>query len=256
MNRYLIIVFVFFLTVFLGACSKAPETLQNNWPQFRGYHASGLNTRKATPTEWNVETGKNVLWRTPIAGLAHSAPIIWGDRVYMTTAVGPGEAELKIGRYGAIAAAEDQGHHEWRLLAMDRQSGEILFDKLAYEGIPRSLRHTKGTHCNSTPATNGDYLVAYLGSEGLFCFDMEGELLWQKDLGDMDAGYFKVKTAEWGFASSPVIHDGKVIVQCDVQEDAFLAVYNLEDGEEVWRTPRSDVPTWSTPAVVDDKHKS
>ena len=251
MNRYLIIVFVFFLTVFLGACSKAPETLQNNWPQFRGYHASGLDTRKATPTEWNVETGKNVLWRTPIAGLAHSAPIIWGDRVYMTTAVGPGEAELKIGRYGAIAAAEDQGHHEWRLLAMDRQSGEILFDKLAYEGIPRSLRHTKGTHCNSTPATNGDYLVAYLGSEGLFCFDMEGELLWQKDLGDMDAGYFKVKTAEWGFASSPVIHDGKVIVQCDVQEDAFLAVYNLEDGEEVWRTPRSDVPTWSTPAVVD-----
>jgi outer membrane protein assembly factor BamB len=93
----------------------------------------------------------------------------------MTTAVGPGEAELKIGRYGAIAAAEDQGHHEWRLLAMDRQSGEILFDKLAYEGIPRSLRHTKGTHCNSTPATNGDYLVAYLGSEGLFCFDMEGD---------------------------------------------------------------------------------
>lgn len=242
---------ILLLSSFSAGCKKQTETIAHNWPQFRGPGASGLDTTLPTPANWDVETGDNVLFRTPIPGLAHSAPIIWGDRVYLTTAVGPGEAELKIGLYGAIAAAEDQGHHEWRLLSLDRQSGKVIFDKLAHEGIPKSLRHTKGTHCNSTPATNGDYIVAYLGSEGLFCFDMDGELVWKKDLGNMDAGYFKVKTAQWGFASSPVIHDGKVIVQCDVQEDAFLAVFDIENGEELWRTARSDVPTWSTPAVVD-----
>lgn len=247
---------ILLLSSFSAGCKKQTESIAHNWPQFRGPGAGGLDTTLPTPASWDVETGENVLFRTPIPGLAHSAPIIWGDRVYLTTAVGPGEAELKIGLYGAIEAAEDQGHHEWRLLSLDRQSGEVIFDKLAHDGIPQSLRHTKGTHCNSTPATNGDYIVAYLGSEGLFCFDMDGELVWKKDLGNMDAGYFKVKTAQWGFASSPVIHDGKVIVQCDVQEDAFLAVFDIENGEELWRTARSDVPTWSTPAVVDVSGKT
>ncbi len=223
----------------------------DQWSQFRGYKASGVDASKPTPTEWDVSSGKHLLWQTPVPGLAHSAPIFWNDRVYVTTAVGPDEAELKIGIYGAIAAAEDQGLHEWRLLAMDKKTGEVLFDKLGYKGIPRSVRHTKGTHCNSTPATNGEYIVTYFGSEGLFCFDMEGELVWHKDLGSMDAGYFKVKTAQWGFASSPIIHDGKVVVQCDVQEGAFLAVFDVKTGDEIWRTPRSDVPTWSTPAIVE-----
>ncbi|MDA0347386.1 MAG: PQQ-binding-like beta-propeller repeat protein [Verrucomicrobia bacterium] len=250
MKHLLFFIFPLVILIFWG-CGNAQQTSENNWPQFRGYQANGLDLRKPTPTEWNVESGQNVLWQTPVSGLAHSAPIIWGERIYVTTAVGPGEAELKIGLYGDIAAAEDQGLHQWRLLAIDRKTGQVIFDKLGHEGIPRSVRHTKGTHCNSTPATDGEHIVAYLGSEGLFCFDMDGDLVWKKDLGSMDAGYFKVKTAQWGFASSPVIHDGKVVVQCDVQEGAFLAVFDLESGEEVWRTPRSDVPTWSTPTVVE-----
>ena len=239
----------FSILLFIAAIASAGASA-SQWSQFRGHEASGLDARSPTPTVWNVETGKNVLFRTPIPGLAHSAPIIWDDRVYVTTAVGPGEAELKIGLYGAIGAADDQGHHEWRILALDRSTGQIVYDKLAYEGIPRSLRHTKATHCNSTPATNGEYIVAYLGSEGLFCFDMEGELQWRVDLGDMDAGYFKVQTAQWGFASSPIIHQGKVVVQCDVQKDSFIAVYDIENGRELWRTARNDVPTWSTPNIA------
>ena len=239
----------FSILLFIAAIASI-EANASQWSQFRGHKASGLDTRAPTPTTWNVETGKNILFRTPIPGLAHSAPIIWDDRVYLTTAVGPSEAELKIGLYGAIGAADDQGHHEWRLLAIDRNTGKVIFDKLAYEGIPRSLRHTEATHCNSTPATNGEYIVAYLGSEGLFCFDMEGELQWRVDLEDMDAGYFKVQTAQWGFASSPIIHDGKVVVQCDVQKDSFIAVYDIENGRELWRTARNDVPTWSTPNIA------
>ncbi|MCB1120322.1 MAG: PQQ-binding-like beta-propeller repeat protein [Verrucomicrobiae bacterium] len=225
-------------------------SVSENWPQFRGPQASGLDTRKETPVSWNVETGENILWKTSVPGLAHSAPIIWGDRIYVTTAVGPGEAELKIGLYGDIGAAEDQGEHEWRLLAFNKHTGKEVFNTLAHQGIPKSLRHTKATHCNSTPATDGEHIVAYLGSEGLFCFNMRGKLLWQKDLGAMDAGYFKVKTAQWGFASSPVIHDGKVVVQCDVQNDSFLAVFDVKTGDDIWRTARSDVPTWSTPAIA------
>lgn len=242
---------VLYSLVLAFAVSLGAEPSSHQWSQFRGYQANGLDMSKPTVTEWNVETGKHVLWQTPIPGLAHSAPIIWGDRIYVTTAVGPGEAELKIGLYGDIGAAEDQGPHQWRLLAINRKTGKVIFDKPGHAGIPSSLRHTKATHCNSTPATDGNYIVAYFGSEGLFCFDMTGSLVWRKDLGAMDAGYFKVPTAQWGFASSPVIWNGKVIVQCDVQQDSFLAVFDLGSGKEIWRTPRKDVPTWSTPTVVE-----
>ncbi|MBK1826837.1 PQQ-like beta-propeller repeat protein [Haloferula rosea] len=222
----------------------------DHWPQFRGPAASGLVEGAPTVTRWNVETGENILWKVPVAGLAHSAPIIWEDRIYLTTVVAPGDPELKIGLYGDISSTEDKGVHHWRLIALDRATGQVVFDKEGHQAVPRSQRHRKATQCNSTPATNGEYIVAYFGSEGLFCFDMEGELVWKKDLGAMDAGYFKVPTSQWGFASSPIIHEGKVIVQCDVQKDAFLAVYDLKTGEELWKTARHDVPTWSTPAIA------
>jgi outer membrane protein assembly factor BamB len=111
-------------------------------------------------------------------------------------------------------------------------------------------RHTKATHCNSTPATDGERIVEIFGSEGLFCFDLKGKLLWKKDLGPMDSGFFMMPGAQWGFGSSPIIHEGRVIVLCDVQKDSFLAAFDVADGKEIWRTPRSDVPTWGTPTVV------
>ena len=214
-----------------------------NWPQFRGPQAGGVDTNAVAPTRWDVGKGENVRWQTTIPGLAHSSPIIWGDRVYVTTAVRPGKADLKVGLYGDIESASDQDPHQWRLLALDKASGKIVFDKLGYEAVPRVKRHTKSSHCNSTPATDGKRVVALFGSEGLFCFDLDGQLLWKKDLGPMDSGYYQVPSAQWGFASSPVIHDGKVVVLCDVQTNSFLAAFNLTDGKELWRTPRKDVPT-------------
>ena len=222
----------------------------SDWPQYRGPQASGVAEGAAVPVTWKVETGENIRWQTPIAGLAHSSPIVWGDRVYVATAVKPGRADLKVGLYGDIESVTEKEPHQWRLLALDKATGKVLWDTLALEAIPRVQRHTKSSHCNSTPATDGRRIVAIMGSEGLFCFDMDGSLVWKKDLGPMDSGYYEVPGAQWGFGSSPIIHGGKVVVLCDVQKDSFLAAFDLADGRELWRTPRKDVPTWGTPTVI------
>lgn len=230
-----------------GATALAADA----WPQFRGPQARGVDDSTPAPARWDLETKRNVLWRTAIPGLAHASPVVWGNRLYVATAVRPGDADLKIGLYGDIESIEDQAPHQWRLLALDRDAGTVVWDRLALERVPRVKRHPKASHCNSTPATDGRHLVALFGSEGLFCFDLEGKLRWQKDLGPMDAAYFAVPSAQWGFGSSPVIHEGKVIVQCDVLTNSFLAAFDLADGRELWRTRRTDVPTWSTPTVVE-----
>jgi outer membrane protein assembly factor BamB len=234
-----------FLAVLWAGCATAGD-----WPQFRGPEASGVDRSAPAPISWNIEKGENLRWRTAIPGLAHSSPIIWGNVIYVTTAVGPGNQDVKVGLYGDIASADDQDSHQWRLLAVEKESGKIVWDMLGYQGIPRGKRHPKSTHCNSTPATDGQRIVAIFGSEGLFCFDRHGKLLWTKDLGPMKSGYYVVPDAEWGFSSSPVIHDGKVVVLCDVLGDSFIAEFDLADGHELWRTARQDVPTWGTPAVA------
>ena len=226
------------------------------WPQFRGAHAAGVDDSAPLPISWNVETGTNIRWQTPIPGLAHASPIIWGDRVYVTTAVKPGKSELKVGLYGDIDSVNETEPQQWRLLALDRTDGRVAWNVLGHESIPKVKRHTKATHCNSTPATDGNRIVALFGSEGLFCFDTSGKLVWKKDLGPMDSGYFDVPSAQWGFAGSPVIHDGKVIVQCDVQKGSFLAVFALADGRELWRTARRDVPTWASPTLCTESGRT
>ncbi len=226
------------------------EPAAKEWPQFRGYRARGVAEDAALPTAWDVEKGTNVLWRTEISGLGHAAPIVWEDRIYLTTAVTEGKQELKTGHYPDTASAKDVGVQEWRLLAIEKATGKIVFDKIAHEAVPRVKRHRKASHCNSTPATDGKHLVAIFASEGLFCFDLEGKLKWKKDLGPMESGWFEKRSQQWGFGSSPVIHEGKVVVLCDVQEGSFLGVFDLADGREVWRTPRKDVPTWGSPTIV------
>jgi len=221
-----------------------------NWPQFRGPQASGVDTNAAAPVKWNVEAGENIRWHTSIPGLGHSCPVIWEKQIYITTADQKEKADLKVGLYGDIESSIDVGPQEWRLLALDKETGKILWNKLGHRSVPRVRRHPKGSHCSSTPATDGRLIVAILGSEGLYCFDKEGGLVWKKDLGPMDSGYYQVPTAQWGFASSPIIHGDKVIVLCDVQTNSFVAVFELKTGKELWRTARADVPTWGSPTVA------
>ena len=228
-----------------------------HWPSFRGPSASGVAEGFATPVEWDAATSKNIQWKTPIPGLGHSSPIIWGDKVFVTTAIsGQANPPLKVGLYGNIAPVQDDTVHRWVIYCLDKKTGKILWEKTAYEGVPKVKRHTKATHANSTPATDGKHVVAFFGSEGLYCYDMEGELKWKKDFGLLDSGYYVVPQAQWEFGSSPVIHKRRVYIQCDVQGESFLAAYKTKDGSEVWRTPRDEVPTWSTPTIYEKGRKT
>jgi outer membrane protein assembly factor BamB len=239
-----------FGALWLSLASPLSAVTTSNWPQFRGPLASGVSEQPA-PTRWDIQSGENIRWRTPLPGLGHASPIIWEDRIYVATAVKPGpKANLKIGLYGDIDSYKETENHQWRLLCLDKSSGRILWNKLVLEAVPRTQRHTKATHCNSTPATDGKRVVAVLGSEGLFCFDMDGRQLWHNDLGKMDPGYYVVPSTSWGFGSSPILHDGKVIIQCDVLSEQYLAAFDANDGRQLWRTTRHDVPTWCTPIVA------
>ena len=244
-------VFVCLLAVTaLGADAPQDPRAGVDWPSFRGIRGAGVADGFPTPTTWDVPGGKNVRWMTPVAGLGLSSPVIWGNRLCVTTAISSrADAGLKPGLYGAIASVEDETRHVWKLVCVDKSSGRMLVDKEIYAGVPRIKRHTKSTHANSSLATDGTRLIAMLGSEGLHAFDLNGDRLWTKDLGVLDSGYYIAPTAQWEFASSPVIHDGKVVIQADVQRGSFIAAFDVASGKESWRTPRQDVPTWSTPTI-------
>ncbi|HEX9652748.1 MAG TPA: PQQ-binding-like beta-propeller repeat protein [bacterium] len=232
------------------AIALASEPDGVNWPSFRGPNASGIAPEFSTPVTWNVETSENIKWKVAISGLGHSCPVIWGDRVFVTTASsGKSDDLLRVGLYGDIAPVEDESKHKWVVYCLDKKSGKVLWERVAHEGVPKIKRHTKATHANSTPATDGKHLVACFGSEGLYCYDFSGKLIWEKDLGLLESSYFRAPDAQWGFGSSPIIHENLVIVQCDVLQNSFLAAFDINDGHEVWRTSRDDVPSWSTPAV-------
>ena len=247
--RFSPVAFFFILLVFSVSLTAQKPT--DNWPSFRGYRAQGtVQANIKMPQSWSVPDNKNVKWRVPIPGLAHSCPIVWGDRVFITTAINSkGKSELKLGLYGNIAPVKNPPLHSWYLYCLDRQTGKLIWKYKCHEGIPQVKRHTKATHANSTPTTDGKYIVAFFGSEGLFCLDMEGKRAWVRNFGLLDSGFFRAPRAQWGFASSPIIHENKVIIQCDVQKNSFIAALDLKTGKTLWRTARTEVPTWSTPTV-------
>ncbi len=224
----------------------------NNWPSFRGEKASGVADGQYPPVQWNEEAQNNILWKVPIPGISHSSPVIWGDKVFITTAVSSDtSAVLRVGLYGDVKPDADVSEHRWEVYCLDRKSGKILWQQLAHQGVPQVKRHTKATQSNSTPVTDGQYLVALFGAEGMYCYDMDGKLLWKKDLGFLDAGWFFDPDYHWGHASSPIIYKDMVIVQCDRQKDSYLAAYKLKDGSEVWKVAREEIPSWASPTVYE-----
>jgi len=232
----------------------APPPAQN-WPSFRGPGASGIAEGYRTPLSWDLEVGGSVRWITPVPGLAHSSPVIWGNHLFLTTAVSAEEPELVLAHErGADWSVEDEGANSDRLYCFDKRDGSLRWMRVAHEGAPRVKRHRKSSHANSTPTTDGKRVLAFFGSEGLYCFDMQGELLWSRDFGVLDSGYYLATPEErprsqWGFGSSPVLHDGVAYVQCDTQDGGFLAALDARTGTELWRAERDEIPTWSTPAI-------
>jgi len=273
MKKTFAIFSVCILFVFLVSCSdtvssetneenpdsqKAAQKVRTeNWPQFRGHNASGIAAGQDLPLNWDVKSGSNILWKREIPGLGHSSPVVWGDRVFVTTAVGEGkEAYLKVGRYGESPDNPEDFVHHYKVFCLDRKTGDIIWEKTAYSGKPKVSRHIKSSHANCTPATDGKHLLVFFGSQGLYCYDLEGKLLWTKDLGYLDAGAFDVPEIQWGFGSSPIIYEDKVIVLCDVNNQSFITALDLATGKDIWRTLRDENPTWGTPTIHKSKDRT
>ncbi|MFP6764469.1 MAG: PQQ-binding-like beta-propeller repeat protein, partial [Planctomycetaceae bacterium] len=219
--------------------------------QFRGFQGSGMGSGNP-PAEWNIESGKNILWKRPLDGLGHSGPIAFGNRIFLTTAVSEQKRQsIPTGQVGGNGeSASDAGNWRWQVAAFDLGTGVEIWRRTVATGVPTIKRHIKATHANSTPATDGRHVVAFFGSEGLYCLDVDGNLLWEKHFGKLHSGPYDAPQLEWGFASSPIIHDGCVILQCDCLNTGFVSILKVSDGQEIRRIKRNDVATWSTPAVI------
>ena len=159
-------------------------------------------------------------------------------------------ATFKPGLYGDGDASDDRSVHRWMLYAIDKRTGRIRWERTAAQGEPRNKRHIKSTYASSSPATDGRIVVAWFGSQGIHAYDFDGGLRWSVDLGRVDMGAYDIPSYEWGPASSPIIWNGLVIVQCDTQTDSFLLALNAETGETVWKTDRQELPSWGTPTIV------
>jgi len=238
-----------------GTAKSALPPLANgtgHWPSFRGPEAAGIAEQQNLPDDWSPATGRNIVWRTTIPGLAHSSPVVWGDVLFVTSAISSRpDATFKPGLYGDGDASDDRSAHRWMLYAIDKRTGRIRWERAAAQGEPRNKRHIKSTYASSSPATDGRIVVAWFGSQGIHAYDFDGGLRWSVDLGRVDMGAYDIPSYEWGPASSPIIWNGLVIVQCNTQTDSFLLALNAETGETVWKTDRQELPSWGTPTIVD-----
>lgn len=224
-----------------------------DWPAFRGAGASGVADGHPLPVRWNADATagplSGVAWRTPIPGLSHSSPIVWGDRLWVATAIREaGEAPLRLGLYGDGDAADDRGVQRWGIHCLDLATGRPLWERIVKTGTPRAERHVKATHANTTLATDGQYLVAFFGSEGVYCHTLDGTLRWHRDLGIVNVSKYGIG---WGYGSSPALYRDRIFLQCDAPDDPYLVALRLDDGRELWRVKRKDVceRSWATPFV-------
>ena len=205
-------------------------------------------------SDWDVASGKNIKWKTAIPGIANSSPIVWGNRVFVTTAISKaGDTTFRTGAYGDVKPVDDLSPiTSGRSTASTRPPEKCSGSASRSTGAPKTKRHTKASQANSTPATDGRRVVAAFGSAGLLvAWDMTGKELWRADLGTIDSGWFFDPTYQWGHASSPVIYGNSVIVQADMQKGSYLAAWDLATGKALWKTPRPDeISTWGTPALA------
>lgn len=222
------------------------------WPQFRGPGASGVADGQGVPRTWNIASGAGVRWKAPLPGLALSSPVIHGGRVFVTSVTSAkGDATFRTGLYGDGTSVDDLSEHVFKLHAFDAASGQPLWEREVFRGAPTVRRHLKSSLANATPATDGERVVVLFGAVGaLAAFAVDGTPLWKQDVGVLDANDPQSGSAEWGHASSPVIHDGLVFVQGDRRADSFLAAYALKDGAPAWRVARDETSTWATPNVL------
>jgi outer membrane protein assembly factor BamB len=216
-----------------------------NWPGWRG-DGRGISAEKNLPWQWSEKEG--VKWKTPIPGAGHSSPIVWGSRVFVSTAVAqdPNVQTFRGGVYmGGNSAKPDESEHGYRVICLDAERGSILWSKDVVRQLPKTRRHTKNTYASETPVTDGRYVFVSFGPVGLYAVDFEGQVVWQRDLGPMP------RQRGWGTASSPILFRNTVIVNCDSDGESYIAAFDKTNGEPVWRTERKEGASWGTPFLFE-----
>jgi outer membrane protein assembly factor BamB len=225
-----------------GAKAEGATAAERFWPQWRGPYATGVSKSADPPLQWS-ET-KNVRWKVEIPGRGSASPVVWGDRIYLLSAV-------PIGVTGAPAHAPRGGiqprdRHRFVVLAIDRRTGKTVWERIAREDLPHEPNHQdNGTYASSSAITDGKRVYAWFESEGMFVYDLEGTLLWQKDLGD------KKMRNEFGEGSTPVLYNNRLVIVWDHQGQSFIVSLDADTGRERWRVNREEIDTWATPLVVE-----
>ena len=218
----------------------------DNWPQFRGPNAGVAADDPALPDTWS-ET-ENVVWKTPIPGMGWSSPVVWGDHVFLTSAISAGKEAAPVkglydpgDEHGKTKAAAD---HRWVVYDIDFNTGKIRWTRELQVGTPPVLRHLKNSFASETPVTDGERVYVYFGSIGLLAaLDMNGKTVWTKELGAYNG------PQEFAPAASPILHNDRVYVVSDNTTESFLAAFDRKTGREIWRVQREEVENWATPAI-------
>ncbi len=232
------------LTLAVLVVAALPCSAQNNWPQLRGGDAMGFVAGSKLADTWS--TTENVAWKTDLPGRGWSSPIAWGDKIFVTTCVNSGETEeLKKGLYfGGERPKPSEDSHAWKVICLDLNTGSIVWEQTAHEGVPTAPIHLKNSYASETPVTDGERVYAYFGNVGVFCYDLDGKLLWEKKIEPHKMRF------GWGTAASPVVYEGKLFIVNDNDEAPYLLGLNARTGEELFRVEREgEKSNWSTPYI-------
>lgn len=245
-----LVVNLLFLSALPRDVSAEPASAeeQRAWPQWRGPLGTGVAANAQPPVEWG-ET-KNFRWKIPVPGKGHSSPIVWGERIFLTTAIPRGEpVKPRFVRPGAHDNFALTQYHEFLVLAVSRKTGKILWQQTVHKAVPHEAGHRTASLASASPVTDGARVFAYFGSYGLYCLDTAGTLLWKKDLGAMHTKHGH------GEGSSPAVHGDTLIVNWDHEEQSFLVALDKHSGKQRWRVARAEDTSWATPIVVEHKGK-
>ncbi|MEP7366682.1 MAG: PQQ-binding-like beta-propeller repeat protein, partial [Acidobacteriota bacterium] len=213
------------------------------WPQFRGPGSNGIGEGAGLPAKWSAT--ENIRWRVPVPGVGWSSPVVAGGRVFLTAAISNGDIEPpKKGLYFGGNRGKTSDVHRWMVYAFDFESGKLAWEREVRRGAPPIARHLKNSFASETPVTDGERVYAWFGSAGLFCFDLQGKLLWSKDSPGLEMRY------GWGTAASPVLHGGRIYIVHDNDSASYLMALDKVTGREIWRVARDDEKSnWSTPFI-------
>jgi len=222
----------------------------DHWPQFRGPQSTGVAEDPALPDTWS--TTRNVVWKAGIPGSGWSSPVVWGDRIFVTSVISSVEPEApKKGLYfGGNREGTPSDEHRWMVYAVDWKSGKILWEREVHRGVPRSSHHLKNTYASETPVTDGERVYAYFGNIGLFVFDMDGKPVWSQHWGPFRTRY------GWGTAASPVLQKERIYIVNDNDDQSFLVALDKRTGKQIWRVERDEASNWATPYVWENDQRA